>query len=130
MPMSRQLDISALDIPKRISYIANLATYDLYEGPISSMNCAGLNEEDVEMWPGFVEAVNEIREWWDSLDPAWIDLDTNEVFLGGDPENDPNNWIDDDSSDADEYGPCYIGPSNYCQLSLADIFNSELAAHI
>ena len=68
--------------PKRIEWLINAATYDLYYGPTP----AGADIDGHE-YPGFTSALDEIENWFDENVPSevWFDSDSGEV-LESEPE--------------------------------------------
>lgn len=63
--------------PRRIIWLMNTATFDLYFGPYQQGD-----DIDGEVYPGFANALDEIADWHDENVPSevWYDNDSGEVF--------------------------------------------------
>lgn len=71
------------DMPERIRRLANIATMDLYFGPYPP----DYEFEGEFNWPGFENAVDEIKTWIEKNIPSdlWVDIDC-ECIMTKEPE--------------------------------------------
>lgn len=78
--------------PRRIAWLASTATFDLHFGPYEQGD-----DIDGEIFPGFVNALDEIEDWLDDNVPSevWWDRDSGEIFER-EPEGyeDEGEWIE------------------------------------
>ncbi len=63
-------------IPPEVAAMVRLATYDLFNGPISECDECGNNCTCEYPYPGFVKAIRVISDWADeNVSTLWVDTD-------------------------------------------------------
>lgn len=71
---------------ERLRKLKNMATYDLWYGPVSAEDAAG---EGVADWPGYVAAVRLLEEFWEKQGgEKWVDVDAEFVSDSEPPQFD------------------------------------------
>lgn len=107
------------ELPENVRRCANVATHDLYYGPID--DC----EEDGWIYPGFVEACRIISKEVGDIGEVWYDGDTGEVM---DTEPD-SQWFDEEDQ---QWYDNYMGEIYHYERQdvLRLIFDKELVSHI
>lgn len=99
-------------MPERIKRLKNVATHDLWHGPMA----AGTIDEYFE-WPGWSSAIDELKTWCDAtLCDVWVDIQCDGVM-----ESEPQGrWVDRDDPDNEESWeePCW---EDIVHLDISDV---------